>query len=246
MRAIDQWIEGEDMDEHEMELVAFTPGDLVGAQRNLVTWCEGRIARAGNLVAEASGRVEAARGAMEIDLFQRQLGRERQHLTFYQKLLAAVREGYLIVPNFPIDVFAVRTTLQRPSTGLGANWPRGVPSVPAQRLPAGAGRYVSLRPSVFRDDVPERQSDGSTKVVQKWFADEMEDVAFPVALVKPAVLGATARALALKIFDEIGLVGESPKADPIVVGRIYHPSHRRYAMRAVTFFVAWWLNTERL
>jgi hypothetical protein len=66
---------------------------------------------------------------------------------------------------------------------------------------------------------------------------------FPFALVKPAVLDATQRAMALKVFDTIGVVQNDSGRDPIMVGQLLDP---RGNGRLVTFFIAWWLDTSTL
>jgi hypothetical protein len=77
-------------------------------------------------------------------------------------------------------------------------------------------------------------------------------VDFPVALATPAVLDATQAAMAKNIFDEIGgLPGRrSRKGDPIVVGRILRPTAApitSWQLRpAVTFLIAWWVDTRQL
>jgi hypothetical protein len=73
---------------------------------------------------------------------------------------------------------------------------------------------------------------------------EFEDVEFPMTLVKPQVLDATAKAMARKIFDQIGVLpNRRAKGDPILVGLII-PPHRRH--EPLTFFISWWLNTNDL
>lgn len=53
-----------------------------------------------------------------------------------------------------------------------------------------------------------------------------------------------ARAMALNVFDQLGVVRNSVRSgDPIVVGQILDP---RGGGRMATFFVAWWLDTADL
>jgi hypothetical protein len=68
-------------------------------------------------------------------------------------------------------------------------------------------------------------------------------VDFPLQGVMPEVLRATSRAMALKLFDQLGVVLNNGGRDPIVVGQLLDPKGNS---RLVTFFVAWWLNTDTL
>ena len=93
------------------------------------------------------------------------------------------------------------------------------------------------------------KEDGKDVERHAYEAVDYDDPDFPVVLVKPVVLDATRRAMALRIFDRIGVV-TGRKQDPIVVGEIIDPrtnlrwSHR--SQRRVTFFIAWWLNPDDL
>jgi hypothetical protein len=107
-----------------------------------------------------------------------------------------------------------------------------VPRSPTVVSPAGQGREDRARAAFHVTD------------------GFIEEIGFPVQAVKPIVLDATQRALAMKIFDSIGVVQNGGaggfvqrRGDPIVVGRLIDP---RGNGRMVTFFVAWWLNTKDL
>lgn len=51
--------------------------------------------------------------------------------------------------------------------------------------------------------------------------------------------------MALRVFDQLGVIQHERKRDPIIVGQIVDPRDK-YRNRVVSFFVAWWLNTETL
>jgi hypothetical protein len=64
---------------------------------------------------------------------------------------------------------------------------------------------------------------------------------FPVTVAKPHILQATQKAMELRIFDRIGLVGTPQKrADPIIVGQIFRKEG--WNETQLTFFIAWWFN----
>lgn len=130
-------------------------------------------------------------------------------------------------------------------------------------LPVGTGRYVD-ETNPHRDlsyDSKERNPQtGEIKTVhhrQTQITAYDEGVDFPVALVRPEILAATERAMALKIFDEIGVVhGQGTmskrqrRSDPIVIGRTLDGGKGRgyggEPKHFVTFFIAWWLDTRAL
>lgn len=66
----------------------------------------------------------------------------------------------------------------------------------------------------------------------------------PLDVARPEVMDATRRAMALELFDQVGVARNNAAAgDPIVCGVIRDPTRRG---KQVTFFVAWCLNPEDL
>jgi hypothetical protein len=231
---------------NNIEVVALSPAEMTGAQEHLVAWCERRLGEVAHEVADAKERLRVtANTPLHTDAFQRQVNAGARRLEFYHKLLAALQAGYLIVPNFPLDVFAIRTTRVNPSEHLD-RWASEVRDQPAMALPVGAGRYVAPDTTIGKRQVerfnPEKKD---MEKVAEYYALDFRELNFPARLAHPRVLDATQRALALKVFDELGLVGE-PTTDPVVVGRIYHPRSGGSTRRFTTFFIAWWLNTAAL
>lgn len=66
-------------------------------------------------------------------------------------------------------------------------------------------------------------------------------------MAKPHIMCAVERAMALKIFDDIGILPDpSPKKkDPIIVGRIYD-NPTTYHRVPLTFMISWHLDTRAL
>jgi hypothetical protein len=220
-----------------------TPADMAPAQTSLVAWCDRKIAtltvERGELETNLLALTERGMKGFAIAAVLR---RTERTLLYYEKLRAAVEAGYLIVPNFPIDVFAVRVKRQKqPETVRDSHW--GGFTATAQLLPAGEGRYVDEQVQ-YRDESYVEKIDGKEKHVRRYVSDDYDAVDFPFTIVKPAVLAATQHAMALRIFDEMGTVqNQRRRGDPIVVGRLIDPRSRgHYA----TFFVAWWLDTRTL
>ena len=76
----------------------------------------------------------------------------------------------------------------------------------------------------------------------EYWAKEFKDIDFPFKLAKPQIMEATAAAMALKVFDQIGCLPQFRAPDPIICGQILKPKDRQ----PVTFFIAWWLDTKTL
>jgi len=170
------------------------------------------------------------------------LNRTAKRILYYEKIKAAVEAGYLIVPNFPIDVFAVRVQRHR-QPKVTASYPESSKfDTKPELLPAGEGRYVDDR--LFTRDLSHTElREGKERRVGVYVSSDYDTVDFPVVAVKPAILQATQRAMALNIFDQMGSVQNESGRDPIVVGQLLDP---RGNGRRVTFFVAWWLDTASL
>lgn len=226
----------------DMTLLALTPTDMAGAQQDLLAWCDRKIDATRSELADMEANLElATEHGWKHASVQSALNRTTRRIAYFEKIKAAVQAGYLIVPNFPIDIFAVRVKREKqPARTHDSDW--GGFRASAEMLPAGEGRYVDDSVK-YLDQSHTEVVDGKDKRIRRYVTDEYDAVDFPVAVVKPAVMQATARAMALRIFDEMGTVTNTAGRDPIVVGRLLDPRGNR---RCVTFFVAWWLDTADL
>lgn len=225
-------------------LVALSPTDMRVAQQDLALWCDRKVAA---LQAELTDQETNLELATEHGWKRRSvaatLDRTQKRVLYYEKLKAAVAAGYLIVPNFPVDLFAVRvqrakqreTTAEYSSSNAFAAKP--------ELLPAGEGRYVDERVFTTSEQYPAKNYEGKDITKTRYRSSDYDAVDFPVSLVKPVVMSATGRAMALKLFDQMGVVRNQSGRDPIIVGQLLDP---RGNGRLVTFFVAWWLDTATL
>lgn len=236
-------------------LMAFDPRELGRAQHHLIAWCHERIRICDAAVEEAAVEEEKSRAnRWGRPAWRRALALRRNTREYYRKILLALEQGYLVIPDFPVRLFAIRTDAWRPDQKRGDFW--GLRAQTAKALPQGAGRYVSPVPTQDARQYEKQDARGQRTTHTERWADEFREVVFPVQLVKPEIITRTEEAFHLKVFDEIGLVGSplddgtvsiSPiKGDPIVVGRILKPGQPKASHRGVTFFVAWWLNPETL
>lgn len=172
----------------------------------------------------------------------------------YEKLRAAFEQGYVLVPDLNIDVFAIRTNRAKPRRNKRTDegrWPGGVRDQSSEAPPLEDGKYVSERAVVAAQEstknVPQR--DGTMNPVlttTQWAKEFREEIDFPFVLSKPRVLAATERAMALKIFDEIGVspARHERRKDPVVVGRIKYL--KGYQSRNFDFLVAWFIPLSML
>ncbi|HVQ14730.1 MAG TPA: hypothetical protein VMS40_14110, partial [Vicinamibacterales bacterium] len=222
---------------------ALSPGEMPATQAALSEWCVGKAKaldqelddlREHMLIATSNG--------WKLSGLQASIRRAEKRIAYYGKVKDAVDAGYLIVPNFPVTVLAVRVDrAQQPQETSDSHWSSF--SAKPELLPSGEGRYVDEL-VVKEDHSYTVKDDVGTKKIQHYISGAYEEPDFPFRAVKPAVLAAAERAMALRIFDQIGMVRNgSPGRDPIIVGQLLDP---RGNDRRTTFFIAWWLNTADL
>lgn len=249
-----------------LEVTASTPTQAAECQRSVIEWMRNKMAfvrtEAEALKAEADEMEQAfnmakakkwntisPKNVWDTGLKRWRQGMER--LAYYEKLLAALEAGFFIVPPMDMTVFAIRTDSKKP-----AHY-RKYLQVSAQGnfeqdkkvLPAGSGDYKNPQP-LIRGDYSKDWKDETTGIVKlPFWADAWESVEFPITMLKPKIMEATDRAMALKIFDEIGVLPQDFRRnpDPVIMGRIYEPKrHQTYTPKVITFMIAWHLNTKDL
>ena len=235
--------------EIDIHVFARNPSEMQGAQRAMIHWATNKIAATFRDLSEASENLRVAKAhKWRSSAWQTRVRRLKKRVSFYQKVRSALKAGYYIVPPFPVELFAVRTDGKIPKRNkFLSQYPHSWHLVEGQTprlLPEGEGRYVSDEATLLRRDVSYSDSDGKRVQQYEYFADEFSEIDFPFKLVKPEVMVETARAMAIKVFDQLGVLPSGARGkDPIVVGQIVPPEPNR---DPVTFFVAWWLDTEGL
>lgn len=152
----------------------------------------------------------------------------------------------MIVPDFPVEVFAIRVRRERPRMKKeDYRYSRHFQSSDAP--PAGEGRYVDPAP-VTQAQLRKRTKNDKGQVVEHWESwptSYDETIEFPAAIAQPLVLEATQAAMALGVFDEIGCLPTGRRGDPVVLGRVLDP-RGPYKQKRVAFLVAWWIDTRTL
>lgn len=218
--------------------------EMQSAQVTTIAWADKKLSETSMQLIEAEQNIEEAKaGGLKVDGFHSAASVIRNRVKFYEKLKAALEAGYVIIPNFPIDIFAIRTAREIPVVNYvkTTSW-RDDRTVKGERLALGEGDYVSDQP-VVRE---RRYEDTETKktMYERW-SDEFADVDFPIKAVKPMIVSETSRALSLKIFDEIGILPERrQKSDPMVIGQIVYK--RGWQEKRVSFLITWWLRESDL
>lgn len=230
--------------ETDLTLVALSPADMARSQAELSAWCDRKLEAVKRELNDLEVNCElATEHGWKYQSVANSINRTQQRILYYEKIKAAVEAGYLMVPNFPIDVFAVRVQRAKPRETSGSYRSSPAFDAKAEPLAVGDGRYVDNRVSTYDRSYSEKKPDGTMKTIEHHVSAEYTEIDFPVTMVKPAVLQAAARAMALRVFDQMGTVSNQVGRDPIVVGRLLDPRGNR---RCVTFFVAWWLDTATL
>lgn len=230
----------------DVNLVALTPAEMVPAQAGLVDWCDRKIRALTDEADELALHEKlATENGWKTSVVTANVNRTARRIVYYSKMRDALAAGYLLVPNMPVEIMAVRVNRAKQSESTSDSaWHGDFPAKPQASLPSGEGRYVN--DTLLRHSRRYGDTDGAGKPIVRtqYFSGDYDEVDFPIALTKPVVLDAVARAMALKIFDQIGLVRNgSPKRDPIYVGQLLDP---RGNDRMATFFLAWWVDTSTL
>lgn len=221
------------------QVVAYTPNELVIAQNTVRSWCAENIRRLYRQKQDAEKNVATAiAGKFNSKPFKSLERRCERRIGYYKKIGKAIKLGYMIVPNFDLDLFAVRTAQRKPRKEL-SSWSANFEQE-GQQIPEGEGRYVDFLPFWGQKERPK----GDDRVETVYFPTEFdEEITFPVALIKPGIIEATKKVLSEKLFDQVGVARgrRLARADPIVCGRFLDPVKRD---KAVTFFIAWWMDQD--
>lgn len=238
----------------DFTVVATNPSEMERGQKQLIIWAARKIQAEKELMSEAQEQFDIAKkNKWGVGGWARRIKLSEDKIEYYRKIKMALEAGYYIVPPFPINIFAIRTVEKKPTEKSG--WIdqkfAETKGISARAVIAGAGEYVSNRvwTRPFRKWVKSAILD---ELVENTYhtPNTFRSVEFPFKLAKSAVMSETARAMALKVFDQIGIMGggdtQKPAAaipDPIVCGQIMPWFHKR---QPVTFFIAWWLDTKTL
>ena len=229
----------------DLSLVSLSPGELPAAQAALSAWCARKQTALERELADLQEHHLIASGnGWKLRGLESAMQRAARRITYYGKVKDAVDAGYVIVPNLPVTVLAVRVAGARPRRQVeSAHQGSWVFNTKPELLPAGEGHYVDDRLFTSDHGYEEPDAKGGSRRVDRYISENFDAPDFPFTLMKPVVLAATERAMALRLFDTIGMVENRSGTDPIMVAQLLDP---RGGDRRCTFFLAWWLNTRGL
>lgn len=230
-------------------VVAKNPEELNQSQARLVEWAQKKIKKEKTDLKELKENLELSiQRKWRSSHLQRLVSEKKKLVEFYEKVGAALKEGYYIIPDLPLDVFAIRTTRK----GVRQNLARQTgfhPTVREQESnlpPLGEGRYESPQALTAENERTLPAEPGKMERVQySRYAVDWGEIDFPfLTTAKPEVLKATTAAMDKLIFDEMGVAPSRNNAgrDPMVVGKIFR--RHGYITREVCFLVAWFLDTD--
>jgi hypothetical protein len=223
----------------DIALTAMHPAEMIASQEQLIIWAERKIVLVRQEETELSEAYEHAKklkwksGTLHTQHLKAVKRRE-----FYEKILEALKQGYYIVPNFPIQMFAIK----RRGRGRPSSWSPNYHDdheQEAQAIPVGEGEYKNPFPFVSR-----YRDDSGNKVITSSRAEDWDDMEFPVTMAKPTIMRATSAAMERKIFDRIGVMPATRKEDPVIIGQIIRKDGNN--TKVVSFMIAWHLNTNVL
>lgn len=228
-------------------VTALVPEQMSSCQSALIAWCSEKVVSMKAEAEELSQAFESAKAKKWSSATLRKhatLATER--VEFYEKMLAALQHGFVIVPNFPISLFAIRTEADKPSGHARLYTYQSTPifEQESQSLPVGEGEYKNPFPHVA-DWQTFKTADG--KDAKSCFPTVWNKFTFPITMAKPQIMEAADRTMALKIFDQLGILpaethkARRAKGDPLIVGQLLDPRGR-----IVTFMIAWHLDTRVL
>jgi hypothetical protein len=221
-------------------IIALSPTDLVPAQQSLIGWCDQRIT---HWIAEqkeaTDGHKHALANKWNAAPFKRLIQKANRKIGFYKKVRQAIEAGYLIVPNFPLNIFAIRTTaVEARADESSSRWSNFEQS--CRVLSPGEGEYRNPLPT--KDTYADTNKEG--KEVTMYYPTELKDeLEIPLHLVKPEIMRAVDKARCLKLFDQIGIATDM-HADPIICGQILEGNSA--SSKRVTFFVAWYVDLDSI
>lgn len=243
----------------DFHLVATNPEAMAACQQNLAQWL-------GVKVSDCTTEVQDLSDALDIAIVKgwgteqlsRQHKRAQDRLKYYSKLKAAVDAGFCIVPNFPVDFFAIRVNKQTPKTHYreihnASDYQDAAMNIPDEKpttLAIGEGRYVSPVQTVKRQTArsPDAKT-GKDIVTKSAWASAFRDVTFPLVAARPEVMDATGNAMGLNIFDAIGICPPQRRGDPLIIGKIFGMKSgwgSSVNQQEVSFLIAWHLDLRVL
>jgi hypothetical protein len=241
-------------EELEVHLAARNTEEMGLASKQLTEWLTAKIKAVKHEAAELTDAYEiAVERKWGSTILKRHSQLAAVRVIFYEKVLAAVEAGYTIVPNFPVDLFAIRVKREAPvreTIHEDSSW-RSSPSPPLVKtlaLPASEGRYVADVTKGDTNTEKVKSAEGKELIRKRFTVREYGEVEFPIACARPVVMEAAAQAMALNVFDAIGICPQrNVRKDPLIIGQIRLHKQRKWGEPPlVSFLIAWHLDLRTL
>lgn len=257
-------------------LVATNPVEMKAAQGDLKAWLEAKLDVLERDIKDANAALtEARQNGWNTSALTSARNRAVDDETFYHKILMAVEAGHTMIPDFPIDVFAVRRgEKEKPERNTfngvtnGRSTYLGHAAQP-DCAPAGAGEFRNPEAHTMQT-VMENRAPGAQERGEPRYYTTVErtgypahDINFPKTAARAPIMKATADAMREKVFDQIGIcfpiapataTGASQRqiqpnatraGDPLIIGQVVR---KRVGARqkVASFLIAWHLNLNDL
>lgn len=248
----------------ELSLVALNIDQMKVAQVKLANWFRSKMQILGADLGEVEAELKiAAENGWRVTLFKSQIVRLKKRIEYYEKCALASEAGYCLIPNLPCELFAVRMNRGSPRQETSTR-AHVAATVRSDSPPAGLGEYVDDAAAIRERSIMFASTVTPGKMLHDhfefWPTAFNEEIDFPMSICKPAIMNETARAMALKVFDEMAVVDDSVrnpgvsasaskavrKGDPLVIGIIRNPDRKKYDDKRVTFLIGWHVDTRTL
>jgi len=233
-------------------LAARTAVEMAQAQTSMVEWFRLKLADEKHELAEFESIVRHAKShKWNTRNLAPRVSRQKKRITFYEKCLLASTMGYMIVPEFEVDIVAIRTIRDEPlyesmrREGSYNKLSRSdLRNDPAGEHAAGVGHYVSALPT-GRTWMTHEKKEGKDIDVSHVETMDYTDPEFPVTVATPVIIEAVGQAMKGKIFDEIAVCPSSGRgSDPIVIGRVC--MKQGYNWKRINFLIGWCVDLRML
>lgn len=232
----------------DIVVVARNSAEMAQARTRLVAWATDKVAEEKTLLKDAEEKFELAKKMHQARAgYAKIVAEHREGVTFYEKVKVALEHGYCIVPNFPVELLAVRTTDVEPDYAESLNRWTSAFDVEPMRLPAGMGHYVGPNAKVSSKKRTDIGKDNKPVIQTVHYTSGFRPVTFPARLAKMEILEDLGRAQRVKVFDSIGMLPKVKRnpPDPMLIGQI-HQRLGPYSTKTISFMIAWWIDTASL
>jgi hypothetical protein len=223
-------------------LTATSPMEMQAAREDMKAHLEQRLTVIEREIVQANAALnEARRNGWATGTLLSARNRLIDDETYYNKILAAVEAGHTIIPEFPIEVFAVRRdkpdrrqtmtfngSISASETYLGNAAESDCP-------PAGAGEYRNPLPETVSWTRENKAPGAQERGEPRWYTDVTRTgdaaapIMFPHMTARAPIMRAAAEAMMDKVFDQIGVCLPVEKASK---GRVIRPQPRRRQLNA--------------